>query len=329
MELPSTLAESDAHSPDRTSHGTLARATAPYQTFHDDSDTCPSYAIFSRGTPINRRSGRGASDGHHHQPFEPSPRFDRPAEWCRQHVSSLEGESSPTPPAGKTLVHYSYSKTTNRFRRERERVDGGNVHSSTGKGHVCMHVCMVITYGKIMNKPGKAINTARGQLNRENDFSLSPCAPQNLVSRDRFGCPVLRQPVYSPQLRLNLVLTHGISPAFHGGGYLFSPPYAIGSVPNLSGHAIAYRWRSLRRVLRHTASIKVSSSNGHCLLRFHHGPIDVFLSFPIPTFGMKGEIIGKGNMKPNDHKVCCLTVQYYSSGKTRNARAVVPPSAHE
>ena len=34
----------------------------------------------------------------------------------------------------------------------------------------------------------------------------------------------------------------------------FKPPYAIGSVPCLSGHAIAYRWRSLPRVRRHRAS---------------------------------------------------------------------------
>ena len=27
------------------------------------------------------------------------------------------------------------------------------------------------------------------------------------------------------------------------------PPYAIGSVPSLSGHAVAYRWRSLPRVI--------------------------------------------------------------------------------
>ena len=32
------------------------------------------------------------------------------------------------------------------------------------------------------------------------------------------------------------------------------PPYAIGSVPSLSGHAIAYRWRSLPRVRQHRAS---------------------------------------------------------------------------
>ena len=38
------------------------------------------------------------------------------------------------------------------------------------------------------------------------------------------------------------------------------PLYAIGSVPSLSGHAIAYRWRSLPRVHRHRASKPQGSS---------------------------------------------------------------------
>ena len=38
------------------------------------------------------------------------------------------------------------------------------------------------------------------------------------------------------------------------------PPYAIESVPSLSGHAIAYRWRSLPRVRRHRASKPHGSS---------------------------------------------------------------------
>ena len=38
------------------------------------------------------------------------------------------------------------------------------------------------------------------------------------------------------------------------------PPYAIGSVPSLSGHAFAYRWRSLPRVRRHRASKPQGSS---------------------------------------------------------------------
>ena len=38
------------------------------------------------------------------------------------------------------------------------------------------------------------------------------------------------------------------------------PPYAIGSVPNLSGHANAYRGRSLPRVRRNRASKPQGSS---------------------------------------------------------------------
>ena len=38
------------------------------------------------------------------------------------------------------------------------------------------------------------------------------------------------------------------------------PPHAIGQVPSLSGHAIAYRWRSLPRVRRRRASKPQGSS---------------------------------------------------------------------
>ena len=69
-------------------------------------------------------------------------------------------------------------------------------------------------------------------------------------------------------LRLNLVLTHGIPPDFRGGVHLFIPPCILGSVPSLSGHAIAYRWRSVPRVRRHRASSpQGNSSNGCCLCR--------------------------------------------------------------
>ena len=56
-------------------------------------------------------------------------------------------------------------------------------------------------------------------------------------------------------LRLNLVLTHGIRPDVHGVVHLCLPLHTIGSVQGLSGHAIAYRWRSLPRVRWHRASI--------------------------------------------------------------------------
>ena len=88
---------------------------------------------------------------------------------------------------------------------------------------------------------------------------LSPCVPENLVSRDGFSRPVPRQPAH-------------LHTQAESGAYLrdssrvprrrpfMKPPYATGSVPSLSGHAIAYRWRSLPRVRRHRASKPQGSS---------------------------------------------------------------------
>ena len=85
------------------------------------------------------------------------------------------------------------------------------------------------------------------------NIPLSPCVPENLVSRDGFSRPVPRQPVH-------------LHTQAESGAYLrdssrvprrrppIKPPYAIGPVPSLSGHAFAYRWRSLPRVRRHRAS---------------------------------------------------------------------------
>ena len=52
------------------------------------------------------------------------------------------------------------------------------------------------TYSKSMDQPGRVINPARGQLNRENGFPLSAFAPENLVSRNGFGSTVPRQPAH-------------------------------------------------------------------------------------------------------------------------------------
>ena len=110
-----------------------------------------------------------------------------------------------------------------------------------------------------MDQPGKVANPTRGQLNRENSIPLSPCVPENLVSRDGFSRPVPRQPAH-------------LHTQAESGAYLrdssrvprrrpfMKPPYTIGSVPSLSGHAIAYRWRSLPRVRRHRASKPQGSS---------------------------------------------------------------------
>ena len=105
-----------------------------------------------------------------------------------------------------------------------------------------------------MDQPGKVANPARGQLNRENKISF-PCprACLRIWSRETGSAVPSRVSLLISILRLNLVLTCGIAPEFRGGVHM-KPPYAIGSVPSLSGHAIAYRWRSLPRVRRHRAS---------------------------------------------------------------------------
>ena len=47
-----------------------------------------------------------------------------------------------------------------------------------------------------MDRPGMVANLAPGHLNREDVFSLFPFTPENLVSQDRFGRLVLRQPAH-------------------------------------------------------------------------------------------------------------------------------------
>ena len=110
-----------------------------------------------------------------------------------------------------------------------------------------------------MDQPGKVANLARGQLNRENNIPLSPCVPENLVSRDGFSRPVPRQPAHlHTQAESGAYLRD--SPRVPRRRPFMKPPYAIGSVPSLSGHAIVYRWRSLPRVRRHRASKPQGSS---------------------------------------------------------------------
>ena len=107
----------------------------------------------------------------------------------------------------------------------------------------------------------KVVNPARGQLNRKNPPSLSAFTPENLVSRDGFGSPVPRQPAHLyTQAESGAHLRDSSQVPWRRPYIYLKPPYAIGSVPSLSGHAIAYRWRSLPRVRRHRASKTHGSS---------------------------------------------------------------------
>ena len=117
------------------------------------------------------------------------------------------------------------------------------------------------------------------------NISMSAFVPENLVSRDGFGSPVPRQPAHSPYSGWIWCLLTGFLPSSAAASiYSFvTAIYAIGSVPSLSSHAIAYRWRSLPRVRRHGAS-KPQGSSERVLpcLAGHLGPINIRLSFPHP-----------------------------------------------
>ena len=85
--------------------------------------------------------------------------------------------------------------------------------------------------------------------------------PENLVSRDGFSRSVPRQPAHlRTQAESGAYLRDSSRLPRRRPFTYFKPPYAIGSVPSLSSHAIAYRWRSLPRVPRHRASKPQGSS---------------------------------------------------------------------
>ena len=93
------------------------------------------------------------------------------------------------------------------------------------------------------------------------NVSLSAFAPENLVSRNGLGSPVPRQPAHlHTQAESGAYLRDSSRVPRRRPFIYLKPPYAIGSVPSLSGHAIAYRWRSLPRVRRHRASKPQGSS---------------------------------------------------------------------
>ena len=92
-------------------------------------------------------------------------------------------------------------------------------------------------------------------------ISVSTFALENLASRDGFGSHVRRQPDhFHTQAESGAFLRDSSRVPRRRPFIYFESPYAIGSVPKLTGHAIAYRWRSLPRVGWHRASKPQGSS---------------------------------------------------------------------
>ena len=78
--------------------------------------------------------------------------------------------------------------------------------------------CMVITYSRVwinrVRLPILLVVSSTGKMN----IPLSPCVPENLVSRDGFSRPVPRQPAHlHTQAESG---AYGIPPEFRGGVHL-------------------------------------------------------------------------------------------------------------
>ena len=108
----------------------------------------------------------------------------------------------------------------------------------------------------------------------------SPGSRLRIWSRETGSAVPSRVSLLISILRQNLVLTGFLTSSAVASIYLFKLSYAIGSVPSLPGHAIAYRWRSLPRVRRNKASRSQDSSSNGVTFAGHREPINVRLPFP-------------------------------------------------
>ena len=70
-----------------------------------------------------------------------------------------------------------------------------------------------------MDQQGKVANPARGQLNRENEYSPVPVSLR-IWSRETGSAVSSRVSLLVSILRLNMVLTYGIPPEFRCGVHL-------------------------------------------------------------------------------------------------------------
>ena len=90
------------------------------------------------------------------------------------------------------------------------------------------------------------------------NISLSPFAPENLVTRDRFGSPVPRPPAHL-HIQAESQAESGTY-SRDSSRVLRRRPFIYLNRHTPSGHAIAYRWHSLARVRRHRTSKPQGSS---------------------------------------------------------------------
>ena len=92
-------------------------------------------------------------------------------------------------------------------------------------------------------------------------FYTQPIRDENITRLGLSERPVPRQPAHlHTQTESGAYLRDFYRVRRRRLNIYLKPPYAIGSVPSLSGHAVAYRWRSLPRIRRHRAGKHQGSS---------------------------------------------------------------------
>ena len=82
-------------------------------------------------------------------------------------------------------------------------------------------VCMVITYSKSMDQPGKVANPARGSSEQRKGIVPCPRSRLRIWSRETCSAVPSRVSLLMSILRPSLVLTYGIPPDFGGGVHVF------------------------------------------------------------------------------------------------------------
>ena len=165
----------------------------------------------------------------------------------------------------------------------------GKKHTHTHTVYVCMYVCMVITYSKRKDQPGKVANSARGQLNRENEHFSVPVSRQRIWPRET-GSAV-------PSLVSLLILhTQADSGAYSRDSSRFPRRrqfiYLKRHPP--SGQSRVYRVTQLRTGGVHCrestgtgpgGSPQGSSIHGCCFFKSYHGtPLSFPISYPLLTY---------------------------------------------
>ena len=148
----------------------------------------------------------------------------------------------------------------------------------------------IVIYGQpfqeSIDQPGMIANPARDQLSLRKQKSLSRSRLKIWLREEHVRPSRPASARYFSTLRLNLVLAHGISPAFQDDVYIVcrQPPLSqsrVNRVTHFHTDGVYSRdYAGTRSVI-----LKVVRVTGavFCLFRYHHGSNDARLSFPTPS----------------------------------------------